>query len=66
MVMFFKLLNEMLQKVSGKKNYKFNPWRFYVDEGGANKNAIQEVFGLKALRKTVTCQWHFSNVLKQR
>ena len=28
MVMFFKLLNEMLWKVSGKKNYKFNPWRF--------------------------------------
>ena len=45
MVMFFKLLNEMLRKVSGKKNYKFNPWSFYVDEGGANKNAIQEVFG---------------------
>ena len=37
MVMFFKLLNKMLRKVSGKKNYKFNPLRFYVDEGGANK-----------------------------
>ena len=64
--MFFKLLNEMLQKVSGKKTYKFNPWRFYVDEGGANKNAIQEVFGSKALRKTVTCQWHFLKCAKAK
>ena len=59
MVLFYRLLNEMLQKVSGKKNYKFNPSRFYVDEAGANKNAIKKVFGRRALDKTVTCQWHF-------
>ena len=40
MILFFNLLNEVLQKVSGKPKYKFNPSRFYVDEGGANKNAI--------------------------
>ena len=44
MVLFFRLLNEMLAKVSGKKNYKFNPWRFYVDKGGTNKNAIKNVW----------------------
>ena len=66
MTLFFKLLNEMLQKVSGKKKYKFNLWRFYVDEGGANKNAIKAVFGAKALRKTVTCQWHFLKCAKAK
>ena len=66
MTMFFNLLNEMLQKVSGKKKYKFNPWRFYVDEGGANKNAIKKVFGRKGLNKTVTCQWHFLKCAKAK
>ena len=66
MVIFFRLLNEMLGKVSGKKNYKFNPWRFYVDEGGANKNAIKKVYGKKGLNKTVTCQWHFLKCAKAK
>ena len=59
MTLFFNLLNEVLQKVSGKPKYKFNPSRFYVDEAGANKNAIAKVFGREALNRTVTCQWHF-------
>ena len=32
MTLFFNLLNEVLQKVSGKPKYRFNPSRFYVDE----------------------------------
>ena len=59
MTLFFTLLNEVLQKVSGKSKYIFNPSRFYVDEAGANKNAIARVFGKAALERTVTCQWHF-------
>ena len=59
MILFFNLLNEVLQKVSGKPKYKFNPCRFYVDEAGCNKNAISRVFGRDALNRTVTCQWHF-------
>ena len=59
LTLFFRLLNEVLQKVSGIPNYKFNPLRFYVDEAGANINAIQKVFGRRAAKKTVTCQWHF-------
>ena len=59
MTLFFNLLNEVLQKVSGKPKYKFNPSRFYVDEAGANKNAIAKVFGHDAVNRTVTCQWHF-------
>ena len=66
MVLFFRLLNEMLAQVSGKKRYKFNPWRFYVDEGGANKNAIKEVYGMKGLNKTVTCQYHFLKCAKAK
>ena len=59
MILFFNLLNEVLQKVSGEPKYKFNPCRFYVDEAGCNKNAISRVFGRDAPNRTVTCQWHF-------
>ena len=31
MILFFNLLNDVLQKVSGKPKYKFNPCRVYVD-----------------------------------
>ena len=57
--LFFKLLNEILQKVSGKPHYKFNPYRFYVDEASANINAISRVFGRKGLERILGCQWHF-------
>ena len=66
MTLFFTLLNEVLQKVSGKPNYKFNPSRFYVDEAGANKNAIARVFGKAALERTVTCQWHFLQCVRAK
>ena len=57
--LFFNLLNEILEKVSGKRHYKFNPYRFYVDEAGANINAISRVFGRKGLSRILGCQWHF-------
>ena len=57
--LFFKLLNEILQKVTGNPHYKFNPYRFYVDEAGANINAISRVFGRKGLERILGCQWHF-------
>ena len=57
--LFFRLLNEILQKVSGSNTYKFNPYRFYVDEAGANINAISRVFGRKGLSCILGCQWHF-------
>ena len=66
MILFFNLLNEVLQKVSGKPKYKFNPSRFYVDEVGANKNAISRVFGRAALNRTVTCQWHFLQCVRAK
>ena len=66
MILFFNLLNEVLQKVSGKPKYKFNPCRFYVDEVGCNKNAISRVFGRDALNRTVTCQWHFLQCVRAK
>ena len=57
--LFFNLLNEVLQKVSGQPRYKFNPYKFYVDEAGANINAISRVFGKKGLGTILGCQWHF-------
>ena len=66
MTLFFTLLNEVLQKVSGKPNYKFNPSHFYVNEAGANKNAIARVFGKAALERTVTCQWHFLQCVRAK
>ena len=66
MTLFFTLLNEVLQKVSGKPNYKFNPFRFYVDEAGANKNAIARVFAKAALERTVTCKWHFLQCVRAK
>ena len=57
--LFFRLLNKILQKESGNNTYKFNPNRFYVDEAGANINAISRVFGRKGLSRILGCQWHF-------
>ena len=57
--LFFNILNEFLQKVSSKAHYKFNQYRFYVDEVGANINAISRVFGWKGLSHIMGCQWHF-------
>ena len=45
--------------MSSKPHYKFNPYRFYVDEAGANINAISQVFGRKGLSRIFGCQWHF-------
>ena len=57
--LFFRLLNEILQKVSGNNTYKFNLYRFYVNEAGANINRISRVFGRKGLSRILGCQWHF-------
>ena len=42
---FFVLLNEVLREVTGKEDYMFNPRCFMCDEGGANYNAIKNVWG---------------------
>lgn len=62
---FWKLVNQMLREVTKKKNYKFNPKYFIVDEAGANFNGIQEVFGEEGVRKTKTCKFHFQQSLQR-
>ena len=43
--LFFNLFNQCLQELTGNNSYSFTPYRFMVDEAGANSNAIQAVFG---------------------
>ena len=52
-------INEVLQKVSGDTEKKFNPFGWMADEAGANWSAIAKVFGQDALDHTVGCQFHF-------
>ena len=56
---FFTLFNEMLQKVTGKLDYKFNPCYLLCDEGGANHNAIKIGYEDFCKARVVGCQWHF-------
>lgn len=49
---FWMLFNEVLQKVSGDTNKKFNPFGWMADEAGANWSAITKVFGQNALERT--------------
>ena len=58
--LFFTMLNEILQKVTGKPNYKFNSRYFVCDEGSANHKAIKYVYGEEfAKARVVGCKWHF-------
>ena len=66
-VLFFNLFNEILQKVSGNPEYKFNLHYFLCDEEGANHKAIKTVYGEDFCKASVVgCQWHFrSDATKQ-
>ena len=60
MIIFWTLLNEVLEQFTGKKGYKFNPKGRAVDEHGGNWAAIKAVYGECAVRdKTVGCKFHF-------
>jgi hypothetical protein len=56
---FWNLLNSMLQNVSGKADYKFNPTGFVADEHHANWRSINSVFGQCGTERTVSCEFHF-------
>ena len=66
-VIFFKLINEMLQIVGKKEEgYKFNPRYILCDEAGGNIRGIKEALGLEfAAMRVVTCQWHFMNKINE-
>ena len=57
---FFKKFNEMLQRITQKEDYMFNPKNIMMDEAGANFAGVTNVFGQKFVdEKCITCQWHF-------
>jgi hypothetical protein len=59
MIIFWKLLNQVLETFTGKKGYKFNPVGWSVDEHGGNWASIKAVYGEEALKRTVSCEFHF-------
>ena len=68
LVLFWKMVNEMLQKV-GKKGdqYKFNPKFSMTDEAGAHFAALRIVYGDEWVKKKcITCQWHFLNSVNEK
>ena len=62
-----QLFNEILEKVTGKEGYKFNPRTFVCDENSANYKAVKEVYGIDFTRERVKgCQWHFKYDVKNK
>jgi hypothetical protein len=65
LVQFWSTLNEMLQKVSGDPTYVINPTGFVVDEHHANWNSIRSVFGEDAIKRVVSCEFHFKQSIQR-
>ena len=64
---FFMLFNEVLEKVSWIRGYKFNLRCFMCDEGGTNYRAVREVYGEEFCRDWVRgCQFHFKEQVQRR
>lgn len=59
--LFWTLFNEVLQKVSGQKDYKFNPVGWCTDMAGANFAAISKVFGNESAHRMKSCEFHFKD-----
>ena len=53
------LFNEMLGKVTGQPDYKFNPRGGCSDMAGSNLQGLKIVFGKDALQKVKGCEFHF-------
>ena len=67
LTIFWELLNEMLEKLTKKPGYKFNPNYIMFDEGGANFTSVDGVFGEEFVKhRVVSCQWHFMNKVMER
>ena len=64
---FLETFNKCLQDYTGIDDYKFDLYGIMYDEGGANMNAIEEVFGKEfmAHKRVVTCQWHFKSCARR-
>ncbi|CAC5426711.1 unnamed protein product [Mytilus coruscus] len=65
LTIFWELLNEMLQDVSGKKGYKFNPFVFIADENEVNWCSIRDIFGVHTLERAVSCEFHYKQSVQR-
>ena len=67
-VLFWEMINEMLQLLKKDGNYKFNPKTIFCDSAGANFAAIAKVFGQGFIDtgRVVTCRWHFMDNINKR
>lgn len=65
LTIFWQLLNEMLEDISGKKGYKFNPFGFIADEHHANWCSIRDVFGVQSLERAVSCEFHYKQSVQR-
>ena len=67
MCQYFTLFNQILEKLTGRKGYKFNPRCFICDEGGTDFTGLKEVYGEDFVKDRVFgCQWHFKNDLNNK
>ena len=59
--LFWSLFNEVLEKISGKEGYGFNPTGWCTDMAGANFAAIRKVFAPEATDQVKSCEFHFKD-----
>ena len=59
--LFFELVNECMQKVSGDKGKMFNPLGICTDMAGCNRQGLVNVYGNSFLKKFTACAFHFKN-----
>ena len=65
--LFFRLFNEIPQKVTENDKYKFNPRCFLCDEAGANYKAIKLLYGEEFCKQRVCgCQFHFKQQVQKK
>ena len=63
LTLFWNEFNNMLQELKGDDAYSVNPAGFIVDEHPANWNSIELVFGLDAIARTHSCEFHYKQSL---
>ena len=57
----------MLEKITNKDNYKFNPKYIMCDEAGAPFTVIETVYDEKFVtERLISSQWHFMNKVQDR
>lgn len=60
------LRQQVLQKISGKTDYVFNPIGWVMDEAGAWWNGVKEVYGDDGLNRAVSCEFHYKQSVRRQ